>query len=101
MKMTQQYIAGELSLRLGELQSTAADQQRAREAAGLRHEAETVPLAALGSVLVRALELGNRLCWDSLGRGDVVAFSRQAAMCAELREFGLCARLLNEDLEFG
>jgi hypothetical protein len=67
----------------------------------LRHEAETAPLAALGSVIVRALELGNRLCWDSLGRGDAVAFSRQAAMCAELREFGLCANLLAEDLESG
>jgi hypothetical protein len=101
MKMTQQYIIGELSLRLGWLQLATTDQQRAREVACLRYEAETVPLAALGSVLVRALELGNRLCWDSLGRGDAMAFSRQAEMCAELREFGLCARLLEEDLEFG
>jgi hypothetical protein len=96
--MTQQYIVGELSLRLGLLQSATNDQRRAREAAFLRHEAETAPLAALGSVLVRALELGNRLCWDSLDRGDIAAFSNQAAMCAELREFGLCARLLDEDL---
>jgi hypothetical protein len=100
MKMTQQYIAGELSLRLGQMQSAAIDQRRAREAAYLRREAETVPLAALGSVLVRALELGYRICWDSLGHGDAMAFSRQVAMCAELREFGLCAHLLKEDLEF-
>ena len=98
--MTQQYIAGELSLRLGQLQTMATDQQRAREVACLRYEAETVPLAALGSVVVRALELGDRLCWDSLGCGDALAFSRQAAVCAELREFGICARLFEEDLEF-
>jgi hypothetical protein len=49
--MTQQYIAGELSLRLGQLQAMATDQERAREVARLRHEAETVPLAALGSML--------------------------------------------------
>jgi len=55
--------------------------------------AETVLLAALGSVVVRALQLGDRLCWDSLGCGDASAFSRQAAICAELREFGICARL--------
>jgi hypothetical protein len=99
--MTQQYLAGELSLRLGQLESAATDRQRAREAASLRYEAETAPLAALGSVLVRALELGDRLCWDSLGCGDAVAFSRQAEMCAELREFGLCARLFENDLDFG
>src|SRR5262245_51234309 len=101
MTMTQQYLAGELSLRLGELQSAATDQQCACEAARLRYEAETVPLAELGSVLVRALELGDRLCWDSLDHLDAVAFSRQAALCAELREFGLCARLVEEDRDFG
>jgi hypothetical protein len=96
--MTQQYIAGELSLRLGQLQAMATDQERASEVARLRHEAETVPLAALGSVLVRALEVADRLCWDSLGCGDAVAFSRQAASCAELWEFGVCASLFEEDL---
>jgi hypothetical protein len=98
--MTQQYIAGELSLRLGELQAVTRDQRRAREVAGLRCEAETVPLAALGTVVARALELGDCLCWDSLGCGDASAFSRQAAVCADLREFGICARLFEEDVEF-
>src|SRR5262249_22935376 len=101
MKMTQQYIAGELSLRLGQLQSAATDQQRAREAACLRYEAETVPLAELGSVVVRAWDWGARRCGASLGRGAAVPSSRRAAMCADLRKFGLCARLFEEDLEFG
>lgn len=98
--MTRHYIAGELSLRLEQLQAVATDQRRAREAACLRYEAETMPLVELGSVVVRALELGDRLCWDSLGCGDALAFGRQAAVCAELREFGICARLFEEDLEF-
>jgi hypothetical protein len=98
--MTRQYVAGELSLRLGQLQAVATDQEHAREVARLRYEAETVPLAALGSVVARALGLADRLCWDSLGCGDALAFSRQAAICTELWEFGICARLCEEDLEF-
>ncbi len=97
--MTRQYVADELSLRLWQMQAVATDQERAREVARLRYEAETVPLAALGSVVVRALRLADRLCWDSLGCGDASAFSRQAAICAELWEFGVCARLFKEDLK--
>ncbi len=100
MKMTQHYIAGELSLRLGELQAAAPDQERAREVGRLRYEVETVPRAKLGSVVVRALEVADRLCWDSLGCGDALAFGRQTAISAELWEFGVCARLCEEDLEF-
>jgi hypothetical protein len=49
-------------------------------------------------VAVRALGLADRLCWDSLGCGDALAFDRQAAICADLWEFGICARLFGEDL---
>jgi hypothetical protein len=99
VKMTQQYVAGELSLRLGELQAVATDQERASEVARLRYETERVPRAALGSVVIRALRLADRLCWDSLECGHALAFSRQAAICADLWEFGICARLFEEDLE--
>ena len=44
----------------------------------------------------RALVLTDRLCWDSLERGDPAVFTCQAAICAELRDFGICARLLEE-----
>ncbi len=97
--MTQQYVAGELSTRLGQLQAAATDQERAREVARLRYEAERVPRAALGSVVVRALGLADRLCWDSLKCGDALAFSHEAAICADLWEFGICARLFEEDLD--
>ncbi len=99
--MTRQYLAGELSLRLAQLQAVARDQNRAREVGRLRYEAETRPLGELGSVVVRALGVADRLCWDSLGCGDALAFGRQAAICADLWEFGVCACLVEEDPEAG
>jgi hypothetical protein len=60
----------------------------------LRREPETGPVSGLGSVALRALELTDELCRDSLGRGDVLAFVRQCACGADLHEFCVCARLL-------
>ncbi len=98
--MTQQYVAGELSLRLGELQAVATNHELAQEIARLRDEAERAPHAALGSVVVRALGLANGFCWDSLESGDAWAFSRRAAICADLWEFSVCACLVEELLAF-
>jgi hypothetical protein len=56
--------------------------------------AETEPIQVLPWVTVQALALTEWLCWDSLNRGDTAAFTRQAAVCAELHEFGVCAGLL-------
>lgn len=95
--MTQHYLAGEMSLRLAQLQAVAASPACMRDVAHLRREAETGPLTALASVALRALELTDGLCWDSLSRGDTPAFARQAAVGAELREFGACADLLDEE----
>jgi hypothetical protein len=94
--MTQQYIAGELSILLARLQAVAADETAARDVAALRHEAETRPLAALTRVVARALALDDGLCWDSLARGDEAAFNRQARAGADLREFSVCAGLLTD-----
>jgi hypothetical protein len=47
-------------------------------------------------LIARALALTEGLCWDSLNRGDTAAFARQAAVCAELHDFGACAGLLKE-----
>ena len=96
MRMTQQYLAGELSVLLAHLQAVTTTETAQRNAWSLRHAAETGPIVALGSVTVRALALAENLCWDSLSRGDTMAFSRQAAVCDELREFGVCAGLLEE-----
>jgi len=92
--MTQQYLAGELSLLLARLQTAATNQGFACDVAQLRHEAETRPITALSAVAVHALELTDGMCWDSLAKGDSVAFAREAAIGAELREFGVCAGLL-------
>ena len=96
MEMTRQYVAGELSVLLAHLQAVTTTEAAARDAWSLRHAAETEPIRALGSVTERALALTDDLCRDSLNRGDIAAFSRQAAVCAELYEFGVCAGLLEE-----
>jgi hypothetical protein len=96
MGMTQQYLAGELSVLLGRVQQAATTEAAGRDAWALRQAAETGPIRALGWVTVRALALTERLCWDSLARGDAAAFARQAAAGAALREFGECAGLLED-----
>ena len=96
MDMTRQYLAGELSVRLAHLQAVTTTEAARRDAWFLRHAAETEPIPALGWVIVRALALADDLCWDSLDRGDTAAFTCQAAVCDELREFGVCSGLLDE-----
>jgi hypothetical protein len=96
-EVTQQYLAGELSLLLGDLQALSIDHAAARDLGCLRREAETCPLTALGSVTARALALTDGLCWDSLARADAATFTRQATVCAALHEFGVCAGLLGDD----
>jgi hypothetical protein len=94
--MTRQYLAGELSLLLARVSVEAADPASVEVAVRLRHLAETVPIAELGGIVVRALGLTDSLCWESLEQGDVTAFTRQAEMGAGLHEFGVCARLLGD-----
>ena len=94
--MTQHYLVGELSLLLSELQTVTNSGAAARDVACLRYEAETAPLPALSSVTVRALQLTDCLCWDSLTRADTATFDRQATVGAELHLFGVCAGLLDE-----
>jgi len=96
MGMTRQYLAGELSVLLGHLQAATTTEASERDAWSLRHAAETEPITALCSVTISALALTERLCWDSLHRGDIAAFDRQAAVCAELRDFGVFAGLLKD-----
>jgi hypothetical protein len=94
--MTQQYLAGELSLLLGQLQAVTAIEASVGEVIYLRQRAETGPRSALACVAVRALEVADGVCWESLTRGDAAAFIRQAAVCAALWEFSVCAGLLEE-----
>lgn len=91
--MTQQYLIGELSMRLEQLQAVAAC-DAVSHIAGLRREIETGPVVGLSSAAAQAITLADSLCWHSLACGDVSAFSRQAEVAAGLRLFGECARLL-------
>lgn len=92
--MTQQYLVGEASVLLAQIQASGGDPLAVRELAQLRREAETRPVSELGAVAMRALEVTDGMCLESLHRGDVLGFLRQCASGAELRDFCLCARLL-------
>jgi hypothetical protein len=89
-------LTGELSLRVAELEAVAGKQTCARGVADLRREAETGPLTGLASVAMRALELSDRMSWDSLTRGDAPEFGREAPIFAELWDFAVCAGLLED-----
>ncbi len=99
--MTQQYIAGELSVLLARLQAIASGDAQGEACAGevarLRRAAETSPLCALADVEARALELADGLCWARLARGEAAIFDRLATVGAQLREFGVCSGLLPDD----
>lgn len=94
--MTRQYVAGELSVLLAHVEAVTTTEAAGRAAWSLRHAAENEPIQALGLVATRALALTESLCWESLSRGDTAAFTRQAAVGAELHDFGVCAGLIEE-----
>ncbi len=94
--MTQQYLAGELSSLLGELQAVARNSPSTHVVAELRREAETLPLTALPSVAEQALRAANAICWDALIRGDTGAFVREVAICVDLWQFAVCAGLVED-----
>jgi hypothetical protein len=93
--MTQQYLIGELSVRLEHLQAVAAS-DAAPDVACLRHEVETGPVTALARSAATAIALADTFCWRSLASGDVLAFTRQAEVSADLRLFGVCAHLISD-----
>jgi hypothetical protein len=95
MVMTQQYLAGELSLLLAQLQTVVTNEASVSAVARLRREAETQQSDGLVSVAIRALALGDGVCWEAVTCGDTAAFSRRSAASAELYQFGLCAGLLD------
>lgn len=95
--VTQQYLAGELSVLLSRLQAVTPSQFSVADVARLRREAETLPVPALTGVAQRALKLADCLCWDSLEHGDPESFRRLAVVEADLHEFGVCAGMLSDD----
>lgn len=89
--MTQQYIAGEFSSLLGELER--AVQSCHRGIHRLRLEVERSPLRTLPVLAMEALELTDEICLATLEQGNLNDFSACARMAAALDEFADCAGL--------
>lgn len=90
--MTQQYIRGELSLRLGGLCESRCGFRALL--GGLRHQVEEAPLAALPELAVEAMDVVDAACWMALASGDLATFDWECREMASLHEFATCAGLL-------
>jgi hypothetical protein len=91
--MTQDYLVGELSVYLQQLEATAAH-EAVVDVTRLRELVEVSSPSGLAAAATRALAVADGICWDSLARGDTAAFARQSRASAELRLFSICARLI-------
>ena len=91
--MTQQYIVGELSSLLAELESTRDG--FLRDAVGsLRREVESSSLSILPQPAQEALDLTDLICRSSLEQRDADAFCRSLAAATALGDFAVAAGLL-------
>jgi hypothetical protein len=90
--MTQQYIIGEFSSLVAELEPAAGE--LGSVLTGLRREIEVSPLGGLPKLARDALNLTDLVCWVALEEGDVASFRRCADTAAGLWEFTASANLL-------
>jgi len=89
--MTQQYVVGQLSVLLGDLERSASQWQPAVR--DLRREVESSPLAGLPRLAEEAIGLGDTICWAALEHGDVSRFRGCVKSAFALGEFIDCAGL--------
>ena len=90
--MTQQYIVGQFSSLLGDLQPAPDEWVAAVDE--LRREVESSPLYVLPKLAHEALSLTDVVCWSALEQGQVSAFEGYAKAAVALREFTENAGLL-------
>jgi hypothetical protein len=90
--MTQQYIVGQFSSLLGDLQPAPDEWVAAVDA--LRREVESSPLCMLPKLAYEAMSLTDLVCWSALEQGQVSAFTRYAETAVALGEFTENAGLL-------
>jgi hypothetical protein len=90
--VTQQYIVGELSSLLAELQPAPGTWLAAVD--DLRREVESSPLHKLPLLAHQALSLTDVICWAALEDGNVTGFCRYAKTARALGEFTENAGLL-------
>jgi hypothetical protein len=91
--MTQQYMVGQLSALLSELESARGEWRAVVR--DLRRDVETSPLTRLPELARQALDLTDRICWADLEDGDAGGFDRHAQTALALHEFADSARLLH------
>jgi hypothetical protein len=91
--VTQQYLIGQFSVLLEDLQPPPGE-RLAAAVYDLRREVESSPPAMLGSLAREAMSLTDAICWAALERGDSQGFCRYAAGALALGEFTDAAGLL-------
>ena len=84
--MTQQYIIGQFSALLEELQPPPGD-GLAAAVHDLRRDVESSPLPMLPRLAREAMNLTDRICWEALERGDPNGFCRYANTAVALGDF--------------
>jgi hypothetical protein len=90
--VTQQYIVGEFSVLLSELEVAAGG--GAGAVRDLRWEVEHSPVGLLAGLARRSLEVTDGLCWSALEQGDVAGFRACSWMAVALAAFARNAGLL-------
>ncbi len=90
--MTQQYLVGEFSSLLAELQPAPGEWPAAVDE--LRREVERSALSGLPRLACEAMDLTDMICWAALERGDASGFCSCAATAVALRDFTANAGLL-------
>jgi hypothetical protein len=91
--VTQQYLIGQLSTLLEELQPSPGD-AFACAVHQLRRQVECSPLAMLPKLAYEAIGLTDTICWAALERGDASEFARCSKAAIALGELTDAARLL-------
>ncbi len=91
--MTQQYIIGQFSVLLGDLQPPPGECLTIA-VHDLRRQVESCPLPMLPMLAREAMSLTDMICWGALERGDPDGFYRYAKAARALWEFADSAGLL-------
>ena len=92
--VTQQYIVGQFSVLLQEVEAPAGEWFEAVRR--LRIEVESCPWSMLPWLAQEAIGLTDLICWSALEQGDVASFCGCARSAAALGEFIDNARLLQD-----
>jgi hypothetical protein len=90
--VTQQYIIGQFSLLLADLQPARGERLAAVDA--LRRAVESAPLSTLPQLAHEAIDVIDAACWVALERGEVSQFRHYAQAARALREFADSAGIL-------